>query len=266
MIRVQEGELARYHFESFSGDGLIHGVFTRLGGFSLAPFEGLNLSHKLGDDPARVSANHQAIYRTLGIEAGDVVTARQVHGDRVAVVSAGDSGRIHDQTDALISNLPGLLLLMRFADCVPVLLYAPRQGAVGLAHAGWQGTAKGIVAKTARAMMRTYGCLAQDLLAGLGPGIGPCCFEVGADVVDAMRSAFGSSYGRISRLGPRGKIHIDLWRANALQLEEVGLARVEVAQICTCCRQDEFFSHRGENGRTGRFGAVIGLSAQASWP
>jgi len=259
MIRVESAGVPRYCFESFGGDDVIHGVFTRLGGTSGGGFATLNLGHTVGDDPASVEANHQAIYRALGVDAASVVTAQLVHGDGVVIVSPESAGRPVAETDALIANVPGLLLMMRFADCVPVLLYAPGRGAVGLAHAGWQGTVKGIAARTARAMISAYGCSPGELRAGLGPAIGPCCFEVGPEVVSAMGQAVPLPAQVISTPSPGGKAHLDLWRANALQLEEIGVTQVEVSNLCTCCRRDLFFSHRGEKGHTGRFAAAIGL-------
>jgi len=259
MIRIADGGLPRYCFESFARNELVHGVFTRLGGVSSAPYSTLNTGHSVGDDPASVDANHQAIYRALGVHPTTVVTAQQVHGDRVVIVSDAAKGQTVAETDALVSDVPGLLLLMRFADCVPILFYAPRQGAVGLAHAGWQGTLKRIAVKTAQAMISAYGCSPGGLRAGLGPAIGPCCFEVGPEVVKAMRQVSPSPNRVISRMLPGGKAHVDLWRANALQLEEIGVTHIEVSDVCTCCHPDLFFSHRGERGRTGRFAAVIGL-------
>ena len=260
MKAVREGAMLRYCFESFPSQGVIHGVYTRRGGTSGGPYASLNVGSTVGDDPAHVQANQQAIHRALGVSAESVVTARQVHGDRVAVASPQDGGEVFPETDALITNAPGLTLMLRFADCVPVFFYAPQRHAVGLAHAGWQGTLKGVAAKAAQAMCAAYGCQADELYAGLGPAIGPCCFEVGPEVLEAVRAA---SWGRdelISRSQADGKAHLDLWRANALQLREVGVQHIEVAGLCTCCHRHEFFSHRGEHGRTGRFAAVIGLS------
>ena len=259
MIRIVDGGLPRYCFESFAGNELVHGVFTRLGGVSSAPYSTLNTGHSVGDDPASVDANHQAIYRALGVHEASVVTVQQVHDDRVVIVSGSTKGQTVAGADALISDVPGLLLLMRFADCVPILFYAPRRGAVGLAHAGWQGTLKHIAAKTAQAMISAYGCSPEGLYAGLGPAIGPCCFEVGPEVAQAMRQASPSPASIISRMLPGGKAHVDLWRANALQLEEIGVTHIEVAALCTCCHRDLFFSHRRDKGHTGRFAAVIGL-------
>lgn len=176
-------------------------------------------------------------------------------------MSASDGGRVFPETDALISNVPGLVLWLRFADCVPVLLYAPKQGAVGLAHAGWQGTLKGVAAETARAMTVTYGCLPEDLRVGIGPAIGPCCFEVGPEVLEAVRARCAVPEALISQPQANGKAHLDLWLANVQQLQALGVREIEVAGLCTACHTDEFYSHRAEHGRTGRFPALIGLRA-----
>ena len=256
MIRVQDGALSLYCFESFEGAPLIHGVFTRLGGVSRGDFASLNVGHTVGDDPAAVEVNHQTLYRALGVPAEAVVTVRQIHSDRVVAVSPGDGGKSLGEADALISNVPGLLLLLRFADCVPVFLYAPRQRAVGLVHAGWQGTAKEIAAKTAQAMISAYGCRPEEILAGLGPAIGPCCFDVGAEVLEAIH---GKPWAEEVLSTRENRTYMDLWRANALQLADAGLRQIEHSCLCTNCLREEFYSHRGEKGHTGRFAAVIGL-------
>ena len=240
-------------------DRIVHAVFTRRGGVSRGAFASLNVGHTVGDDPSDVEANHEAIYRALQTRAEDVVTAHQVHGDHVAVVSADDGGRVFPQTDALVSNVPGLFLMLRFADCMPILLCAQRQGAVGLAHAGWKGTFEGIAAKTAQAMASAYGCRTDEIYAGLGPAIGPCCFEVGPEVVSSARTLFAAPDDLLSRQHPDGRAYLDLWLANALQLREIGVTHIETSGLCTCCHRDEFYSHRGEGGRTGRFAALIGL-------
>jgi len=257
MIRVQDGALSRYCFESFEGAPLIHGAFTRLGGVSRGDFASLNVGRTVGDDPADIEANHQMIYRALGTPAEAVVTVRQIHSDRVVVVSPGDGGKSLGEADALISNVPGLLLLLRFADCVPVFLYAPHQRAIGLIHAGWQGTAQEIAAKAASAMIATYGCQPEEILAGLGPSIGPCCFDVGAEVLQAVQGKPWAEEVLTTRA--TGKTYMDLWRANALQLQEVGLRQIEHSCLCTSCLLEEFYSHRAEKGHTGRFAAVMGL-------
>jgi YfiH family protein len=218
-----------------------------------------------------VAANLASIYAVLGVEPGHVVTARQVHGDRVGVVDQSDHGRILDATDALISNAADTFLLLRFADCVPVLLWDSKRRAVGLVHAGWRGTLSSIAARAVQALEATYGCDPEDIRAIIGPSIGPCCYEVGPEVVEATRQAFESlSTGPrsadersaierlLSRPQPDGKAHLDLWGANVLQLSALGLRHIETAGLCTACHPELFFSHRAERGRTGRFAALIG--------
>lgn len=258
MQRMEKNGLAWYTLESYAGRPVVHGAFTRLGGCSRAPFASLNVGGHVGDDPAAVAANHSAIYAALGVDPARVVSARQVHGDRVARVGAADGGSTLESTDALITDVPGLLLLLRFADCVPVWLYDPRHHVVGLAHAGWQGTARCIAAKTVCAMGEAFGSRPEEILAGLGPAIGPCCFEVGADVIEALRGAVADVDALLSA-SPSGTAHLDLWRANTVQLQAVGVTHIETAGICTSCHVDAFYSHRREAGRTGRFAVVAGL-------
>lgn len=278
MLRVEKDGLVWYTLASYAGLPVAHGAFTRLGGFSRAPFADLNVGGHVGDDPAAVAANHRAIYTALGADPTRVVSVRQVHGDHVARVDVADAGRTLEATDALITDAPGLLLMLRFADCVPVWLYDPRRHAVGLAHAGWQGTAQGIAAKTVRAMGEAFGSRPEEMLAGLGPAIGPCCYEVGPDVIEALRAAVTDVEGLLSDRRPAGggsegvvppnavvsnAAHLSLWEANAVQLREAGVSHIETAGICTSCRVDEFYSHRREEGRTGRFAVVAGLEERS---
>lgn len=259
MIRRQIGGIACYTFESLEDGRFFHGNLARLGGASQGPFASLNVSVKVGDDPQRVQANLEAIYHALDVRAEDIVTTQQVHGDRVGVVSDGDGGRTYAETDALISDAPGSALMLRFADCVPVVLYAPSVGAIGLVHADWQGTLLAIAAKAAQAMVATYGCAPEEIRAGLGPSIGPCCFQVGPEVVAEVRRTFDDADELLSRPQAEGRMNWDLWRANERQLRAVGVREIEVSGVCTCCHRDEWYSHRGENGYTGRFAVVCGL-------
>lgn len=259
MLRREVVGLVYYRFANLaSHDEVIHGLFTRLGGVSPSPYDSLNVGHCVGDDDELVEANHARIYQALGISRGDVVTAHQVHGEQVAVVGHGDRGRVIPSTDALITNTPGVALMLRFADCLPVLLYDPTCRAIGLAHSGWRGTAKGIAAKTALSMMGAWGSRPCDIVAGLGPCIGPCCYQVGAEVVEVVKARFNHWQGLLQLQGD-GSVHFDLWEANRRQLAELGVKEIEVSQLCTACRTDEFFSHRAEDGRTGRFAAILGM-------
>lgn len=272
MLRVERDGLTWYTLASYAGLPVVHGAFTRLGGGSRPPFADLNVGGHVGDDPAAVAANHRAIYSALGVDPARVVSARQVHGDRVARVDAADAGRTLEATDALITDVPSLLLVLRFADCVPVWLYDPRHHAVGLAHAGWQGTARCIAANAVCAMGEAFGSRPEEILAGLGPAIGPCCYEVGPDVIEALRVAVADVEALLSERQPNGAgkgaavpdaAHLDLWQANVVQLRAVGVSQIETAGICTSCRVGEFFSHRREEGRTGRFAVVAGLEERS---
>ena len=262
--RVTSGSVVYYQFEGLAEVAeLVHGAFARLGGASEAPWDSLNTGHTVGDDDAAVEDNHRLICGALGIGRGDIVSPYQVHGTAVATVTDGDRGRVILQTDALITRSPNVPLMLRFADCVPLFLYDPVMRAVGLAHAGWRGTVAGVGRATVEAMAESFGSRPGDLVAGVGPAIGVCCYEVGEDVAREVREAFPQDHppnevGLLAR-GPSGRWHLDLWAANRRQLEAAGVRQVEVAGTCTACHTEEWFSHRAENGRTGRWGAVIGL-------
>jgi YfiH family protein len=152
--------------------------------------------------------------------------------------------------------------MLRFADCVPILLCDPLQRVIGLAHAGWRGTMAGMAGAAVQTMVHDLGCQPGDILAGIGPSIGSCCYEVGKDVAEATFGAFPDSAGLIEATA-NGRWHLDLWAANRRQLLDAGVRRIEVSGICTACRTDEWFSHRAERGRTGRLGALISLKERA---
>jgi YfiH family protein len=259
MIRNVNSGLTFYQFESLLPHAQVqHAIFTRLGGRSHGAFRSLNVGSLVGDDPAAVQANHESIYTCLGLERRAVVTARQVHGAHVAAVGRREGGTVIPSTDALISNEPGLALLLRFADCVPLVLYDPRRQAIGLAHAGWRGMVAGVVPATVTALENAFGCDPANLIAGVGPAIGACCYEVGPDVIVDIDRVFGTATDLLSAQ-PGGAIHLDLPAAVHRQLEHCGVVHIEGSGLCTSCRTNEFFSHRAENGHTGRFAVVVAL-------
>jgi YfiH family protein len=260
MQRKISGSLVYYQFENLLAfPELSHGVFTRLGGHSRPPWHSLNTGHTVGDDPQAVGANHRLICRALGFSTDDIISPYQVHGAAVAVVGARDRGRIIYDTDALVTQAPGVLLMLRFADCTPIWLYDPTQGAIGLAHAGWRGTVAGTARAAAEAMQSAFGSKPADLVVGIGPAIGPCCYEVGEDVALAVRNAFPDLFPQLLVPRTNGKWHLDLWAANWHILARSGVRQIEVAGVCTACHSEEWFSHRAEHGQTGRIGALIGL-------
>jgi len=238
---------------------LVHGVFTRRGGVSPAPWDSLNLGWTVGDDFVRVDKNYRLIAQTLGFARDDLTTTWQVHGNRIVLADAAHRGGSLGKADGLITNTPGIPLLQRYADCTPILLYDPEHRAAGIAHAGWQG----VVARTAeaavQAMCAAFGSDPAQMVGAVGPAIGPCCYDVGPDVAAAIQDSQRAPNSLLRPSQRPGHAYLDLWRANARQLTDAGVGTIEVAELCTSCHKDIFFSHRGDKGKSGRFGAVVML-------
>ncbi|MDI6769466.1 MAG: peptidoglycan editing factor PgeF [Anaerolineales bacterium] len=258
-IQSRDG-LRYFSFESFSS-GVVQAVFTRQGGVSPKPWASLNVGGTVGDQVERVRENRQRAFASLGLDAATLFDVWQVHGINVVIADAPNPPQSpHQKADAILTDKPGVTLFMRFADCVPVLLYDPLRKVVGLAHAGWLGTVGGVVRAAVEAMQARFGTQPADLQAAIGPSIGQDHYAVGPDVVAQVRQAFGGdASGLLATID--GDIHFDLWAANRLLLEQAGVRQVEVAGLCTACHLEDWYSHRAENGRTGRFGALIGLKA-----
>lgn len=262
LLRVTDNGLVYYQFENLArlGKGeMRHGVFTRLGGVSAPPFATLNTGHTVGDDPLAVTENHRRICRALDVDVTFVANGYQVHGASVALIGPGDRGRVRPATDILLTDQPDIPLMQRFADCTSLLLYDPVRRALGLAHAGWRGTVQGVALEAVRAMTEAFGSRPADIVAGVGPSIGPCCYEIGPEVAAQVRDAFREG-ARWLLSQANGAIHLDLWAANRRQLQAAGVGQVEMAGLCTACHTKEFFSHRAERGRTGRFGVMATLT------
>ena len=247
-----------YQFKNL-GDGATQAVLTRQGGLSPDPWASLNLGGTVGDDPERVRKNRQRALSALGCDPESVYDVWQVHGVNVAVARTPRPQAVpHLQADVILTNMPGITLLMRFADCVPVMLHDPVRKVVGIAHAGWMGTVRATVRIAVEAMQANYGSNPGEILAAIGPSIGPDHYVVGPDVVMQVRQAFGSSASGLLR-EQAGAVHFDLWNANRMALEQAGVKQIELANICTACHTEDWYSHRAEHGRTGQFGAVIAL-------
>ncbi len=258
MKRVRADGIVLYSFEGLGGaEGLIHAVLTRIGGVSQGPYATLNLGHTIGDDLAAVEENHRRALSALGLDPRRIVSPYQIHGACVGMVGRAHLGTVQPATDALVTAVPAVPLLMRFADCAPILFFDPVRRVVGMAHAGWRGVVAGVVGATVRTLTERLGCDSADLWAGIGPTIGPCCYEVGPEVAAAVKGACPPGADVVRDAD--GQIYLDLPAAVQAQLHAVGVGQIEDANLCTACRVDEFFSHRAEHGCTGRFGLVIGL-------
>ena len=254
-------------FDVFDSPKFVHGISTRHGGCSGGTYQSLNLGLHVQDEATAVVSNRQAFLQSMGSDITQVVTCQQVHGSRVVAVTAEDLGKgatdfqeaIKD-ADALITNVPQVDLMLFFADCTPILLADPVAGAIGVAHGGWKGTAAGIVIKTVAAMTKEYGTRPENVLAGIGPAIGPCCYQVGENVEVEFQKNFPELMDQLfSRRDD--KVFLNLWQANKLQLEKAGVlpANIDCAQVCTACNNSQFFSYRGDGSKTGRIAGVLGM-------
>jgi len=251
-------EIRYFQFEQL-GQGLTHGVFTRRGGVSPDPWASLNLGSTVGDDIQRVRENRRLALETLARDPASVYDVWQVHGIEVAIAEAPrPPEKPHLQADVILTDRPEVTLMMRFADCVPIMLHDPIRKVVGIAHAGWMGTVRGTVRYAVEAMQKRYGSRPADIQAAIGPSIGPDHYDVGPDVIIQVQKAFRSDASNLI-LENAGLKKFDLWAANRLLLERTGVRQIEVAGLCTACHIEDWYSHRAENGRTGRFGAIIAL-------
>jgi YfiH family protein len=244
---------------------LVRAAFTtRLGGISRGAHRSLNLSYTVGDAAAAVAANRRRLASTLGIGAGVVAEAEQVHGNGVAVLPApgplrpGEDRGPAPGVDALITGAAGLWLAIYVADCVPILILDPVAPAVAAVHAGWRGVAAGVVPATLEAMRRTLAADPARCTVVLGPAIGGCCYEVDRRVARAMEGA--TWWPQSARSSRPGRWNLDLRAAIRHQLRALSVPEEQVITLpyCTACRPDLFFSYR-RDGITGRMAACISL-------
>jgi polyphenol oxidase len=302
LIEQQRSEVHIVHFDQFlQFPELIHGSFTRLGGYSKTPYWGLNVSYSIGDDFENVIRNRLLALQALHIETYPCATLWLVHGAEVATLrtdtATWDDWRTdwshrsyqvdqHEliwttkprrKADAIITKQRGVALTMSSADCIPLMFYDPVTCVIGMAHAGWRGTARGIAAATIDAMSEQFGSLPRNIYAGIGPSIGSCCYEVTEDVrhlfmgqlhFDPMPTGMKyrklvqeSAVFALKQLPDRRSLRLDLWETNRNQLLIAGVLpeHIESSQICTSCEKDRFFSHRGEHGKAGRFPSILAL-------
>ena len=262
--------MAFYNYGSYVRSELLSGVThaftTRLGGVSRGVYASLNLRTSCDDDREAVRENYSILCRSLGIDGKKMVYSKQVHGTVVRAVTHSDCKEdpfdpVDYEADGLITDEKGLSLIIYTADCIPILLYDPSRRAVGAVHAGWRGTAGGIAGEAVRKMHECYGCDPSDILAAVGPGIGPCCFETDADVPETVRASMGCFAGEFVEQSAGGKYHVDLKGINAWFLMQNGVpeGNIEISTDCTACMPERYWSHRVTKGIRGVQGAVIAL-------
>ncbi len=242
------------------GISVPHCFTTRYGGVSTGANASLNLALNERESMDNVEKNLHILGNAMGFDPHKLVMTRQTHTDIVRVVTEKDCKglchRDYPECDGLVTNTPGVALLVFTADCTPLLFHDPVTGAVGAAHAGWRGTAKAIGVKCVEAMCENFGCKPENIRAAIGPNIAQCHFETDADVPEAMVAAFGEeAKAHIEKRGE--KYFLDLKAINALALRRCGVTNIDISDNCTYCECDRFWSHRVTKGARGSQGAVI---------
>ncbi len=254
-----------YTFESLAARPVAAHVSTRHGGVSPAPWATLNFSVARGDDPERVRRNRLRLAEAVAAPAG-FVTCQQVHGTQIALVDERDAGRRCAGYDGLATDSPNLPLMLVFGDCVPVLLYDPVRHALAAVHAGWRGTVNGAAVAALATMQRAFGADPADILAAIGPSIGPQSYYVGPEVVEQAHAGLRDASRFFSYTGPEDtNPRFDLWAANHAQLAEAGVppAQIEISRLDTATHTHDFYSHRAEHGRCGLFSLVAWLQPRS---
>ncbi len=233
-------------------EGAVIAMTTRLGGVSTPPFDRLNLGRSTVDAPDAVTENRRRVLAALGLDPTRLATAGQVHGTRVTAVTQPG---LAPETDGLVTREAGLALAVSGADCLPIVFYAPT--VVAAAHSGWRGTADGMPRQALEAVTTAAGVAAREVRVYIGPGIGPCCYRVGPEVAARFPAAAVRSVA--------GAPHLDIALAARLQLEQAGVPAESIVDppACTSCHPEWCFSHRRDQGRTGRLWGVTALRSRA---
>ena len=260
-MSVIENKQGTLEYLTAEGIGTAHCFTTRLGGVSEGYLASMNIGVHRGDTAENVARNYEILAELLGIGMEDFVVTKQTHSDIVRPVDGNDRGYAlvegaSPECDGLVTNTPGVALVIYTADCTPILLWDPVTGAVGAAHAGWRGTAADIAGKTVRTMVQQYGCDPKNIHAAIGPNIAQCCFETDKDVPDAIAATLGAdALDCIRQSG--SKYYVNLKEVNARLLRRAGVTQIDISTDCTACQTDRFWSHRKHGSLRGSQGAII---------
>lgn len=256
-------------FKNLSATGIVkHGFSTRKGGVSTGIFSSMNLNFKRGDDPDAVMENYRRMAAALNMRVEDMVLSDQTHTTNVRVITEEDRGKgilkpqDYSDVDGMITNVPGIVLVTSYADCVPLYFVDPVRKAIGLSHSGWKGTVGHIGQKTVWKMHEVYGSEPKDIVAAIGPSICQSCYEVSDDVAEAFRANFtADEVADILLDKGNGKYQLDLWKANWYVLTDAGILpeHLSVTDLCTACHPNLLWSHRKTNGQRGGLSAFLSL-------
>ncbi len=256
MKQARQGKITYLEPEWTHGLPLYAGFTTRNGGVSRPPYNSLNLGFNTDDPVYNVEGNRSNLARAFDLQPRELLTVKQVHGTDVLIIDAPNPDLSHFLTvecDAVITDQPGIMIGILIADCYPVLLFDSKRHVSAVVHVGWRGAAAGIIGKAVGAMNANFGCRPEDLVAAVGPGIGAHKYEVDRPVRDAFRQGTGF-WDDIAQEISLGRWRLDLKKSCVLQLEACGISKgkIEVAEECTCCHRELFFSYRRDQGKTGR--------------
>lgn len=257
MITRNVNKLTFYQFKNlYETQGLKHFTSTRLGGVSKNHLESLNLGYTVNDKPEFVDKNIDLLAEATGISKSCMVFPKQTNGTNIAIVKSVND--VFFDTDALITDIAGICIGVRTADCVPVLIYEPERRIIAAVHSGWKGTVEKIAKSTIEIMVNEFGANPQKMIAGIGPSISPAVYEVGSDVISLVKQAFGNE-NVLKHLPGSEKALFDLWQANKIVLTESGIpaSNIEIAEMCTFSNPDLFYSARRDKPVTGRLATGI---------
>ena len=265
----EENHVPYIQFKNLSATGIVkHGFSTRKGGVSTGIFSSMNLNFKRGDEPDAVLENYRRMAAALNMRVEDMVLSDQTHTTNVRVITEEDRGKgilkpqDYSDVDGMITNVPGIVLVTSYADCVPLYFVDPVRKAIGLSHSGWKGTVGHIGQKTVWKMHEVYGSEPKDIVAAIGPSICQSCYEVSDDVAEAFRTNFTADEAADILLDKgNGKYQLDLWKANWYVLTDAGILpeHLSVTDLCTACHPDLLWSHRKTNGQRGGLSAFLSL-------
>ena len=271
-VLITEGPLKYIEFDCLNEykDVLIHCMSTRAGGVSTGECSTMNLGFSRKDSRSNIIKNYELICDAAGVETDSLVLTNQIHGTKVCRVDSGDKGKGFNRdsdirgVDGLYTTMPGVTLTTFHADCVPVFLFEPGIKAAALLHSGWKGTLSNIVSSLTERLNELPEYDAGKLIAVLGPSIGHCCFEVEDDVYCLFREKYNNEKYYVNISDTKWKV--DLKGIITQQLKEAGLKEDNIHNcgICTKCRNDLFFSYRGDNGKTGSMAAFIQIKSQGA--
>ncbi|SDZ83577.1 conserved hypothetical protein [Desulfuromusa kysingii] len=244
--------------------GMVAGFSTRNGGVSRPPFNSLNMGTDTADQPTNVESNRAAFTRAFDLSPHQLLTVKQAHGDDILLIDENNADLSHFlavEVDAIITNQPEIMIGILTADCFPLLIWHENKKIISTVHIGWRGAANGLIAKTIQTIHTHFDCPIEELQAAIGPGIGAHTYEVDRPVRDAFRQGTGF-WKEISKEISLGHWQLNISLSCQLQLEQAGLKveNIETAKQCTCCHPELFFSHRRDNGVTGRQISFLKLS------